>query len=82
MGSSDDDSDSEASQEIKNEIDYNLKKPKCKLFLCLPPILGETYCFCTFCLSVSLSVTQSCAHFSTETADRIDLKLCKILHYL
>jgi hypothetical protein len=30
-GSSDDD-DSEASKEIKSELHYNLKKPKCKLF--------------------------------------------------
>jgi hypothetical protein len=32
-GSSDDeDDDSEASKEIKSELHYNLKKPKCKLF--------------------------------------------------
>ena len=53
----------------------------CISFLCLPPILGETYCFCTFCQSVSLSVTKSCAHFSDETADRRDLKLCTMLYY-
>ena len=33
------------------------------------------------CQSVSLSVTKSCAHFSDETADRRDLKLCTMLYY-
>jgi hypothetical protein len=35
-----------------------------------PHILGETYCFCTFCLSVSLSATKSCAHFFSEMDNR------------
>jgi hypothetical protein len=33
------------------------------------------------CQSVSLSVTKSCAHFSSETTDCRDLKLCTMLHY-